>query len=185
MKTMKKSLVAGVVAMAMFSFGAHAANGGSGVVNFKGSVIDAPCGIASDSADQTIDFGQISKAHLEANGISVKKDLDIKLVNCTLAKPATGGNAQAPFKTVTVAFTGATVSGQNTELGTTGDTGTAIVVSGADGKFVDFTGTDSATSNLKEGDNTLRYSTWVKKATGGTLKEGDFAAVANFNLTYQ
>ncbi|MGT3282538.1 fimbrial protein [Yersinia enterocolitica] len=181
---MNKSLVAGVVAMAMFSFGAHAA-GGSGVVNFKGSVIDAPCGIASDSADQTIDFGQISKAHLDANGISVKKDLDIKLVNCTLAKPATGGNAQAPFKTVTVAFTGATVSGQNTELGTTGDTGTAIVVSGADGKFVDFTGTDSATSNLKEGDNTLRYSTWVKKATGGTLKEGDFAAVANFNLTYQ
>ncbi|MGT3165389.1 fimbrial protein [Yersinia enterocolitica] len=183
---MNKSLVAGVVAMAMFSFGAHAANGGSGVVNFKGSVIDAPCGIASESADQTIDFGQISKAHLDANGTSVKKDLDIKLVNCTLAKPATGGgNTPAPFKTVTVAFTGATITGQDTELGTTGDTGTAIVVSGADGKFVNFTGTNSATSNLKEGDNTLRYSTWVKKATNGTLKEGDFTAVANFNLTYQ
>ncbi|HDL7647745.1 TPA: type 1 fimbrial protein [Yersinia enterocolitica] len=179
---MKKSLVAGVVAMAMFSFGAHAANGGSGVVNFKGSVIDAPCGIASESADQTIDFGQISKAHLEANGISVKKDLDIKLVNCTLAKPA--GSTPAAFKTVTVAFTG-TTSGQNSELGTTGNTGTAIVVSGADGQLVDFTGTTSASSNLKDGDNTLRYSTWVKKATGGTLKEGDFSAVANFNLTYQ
>lgn len=183
MKTMKKSLVAGVVAMAMFSFGAHAVNGGSGVVNFKGSVIDAPCGIASESADQTIDFGQISKAHLDADGVSVKKDLDIKLVNCTLAKPA--GSTPAAFKTVTVAFTGATISGQNNELGTTGDTGTAIVVSGADGKLVDFTGTASASSNLKDGDNTLRYSTWVKKATSGTLKEGDFSAVANFNLTYQ
>lgn len=180
---MKKSLVAGAVAMAMFSFGAHA--NGSGVVNFKGSVIDAPCGIASESADQTIDFGQISKAHLDADGVSVKKDLDIKLVNCTLAKPNVGGNAQAPFKTVTVAFTGATISGQNSELGTSGDTGTAIVVSSADGKLVDFTGTASAASNLKDGDNTLRYSTWVKKATGGTLKEGDFTAVANFNLTYQ
>ncbi|MGT3245332.1 fimbrial protein [Yersinia enterocolitica] len=178
---MNKSLVAGVVAMAMFSFGAHAA-GGAGVVNFKGSVIDAPCGIASDSADQTIDFGQISKAHLEANGISVKKDLDIKLVNCTLAKPA--GSTPAAFKSVTVAFSGVT-TGTDNELGTTGDTGTAIVVSGADGQLVNFTGTASASSNLKEGDNILRYSTWVKKAANGTLKEGDFAAVANFNLTYQ
>ena len=41
------------------------------------------------------------------------------------------------------------------------------------------------TTKVKEGDNTLRYSTWVKKATGGTLKEGDFTAVANFNLAYE
>jgi major pilin subunit PapA len=178
---MKKSLVAGAVAIAMFSFGAHA--NGSGVVNFKGSVIDAPCGIASESADQTIDFGQISKAHLDANGISVKKDLDIKLVNCALAKP--NSQPASSFKTVTVAFTGTTVQGQNSELGTAGNTGTAIVVSDAGGQLVDFTGTASAASNLKDGDNTLRYSTWVKKATGGTLQEGDFTAVANFNLTYQ
>ncbi|HGD8002885.1 fimbrial protein [Escherichia coli] len=182
---MKKSLVAGVVAMAMFSFGAQA-NGGQGVVNFKGSVIDAPCGIASGSADQTIDFGQISKAALEANGTSVKQNLDIKLVNCSLAKaPAAGGAAQAPFKRVTVSFTGTTINGQNNELGTTGKTGTAIVVSDASGKSVDFTGTAGAASNLQDGDNTLRYSAWVKKATTGTLSEGDFSAVANFNLTYQ
>lgn len=175
---MKKSLVAGVVAMAMFSFGAQA--NGQGIVNFKGSVIDAPCGIASESADQTIDFGQISKAHLEADGISVQKNLDIKLVNCNLAN---GSNAA--YKTVKVAFTGTPVSGQTQELGTAGDTGTAIVVSEAGGSLVKFDGTAGDTSNLQEGDNTLRYSTWVKKATGGTLKEGDFTAVANFNLTYQ
>lgn len=178
---MKKSLVAGVVAMAMFSFGAQA--NGQGVVNFKGTVIDAPCGIASESADQTIDFGQISKAHLEADGISVKKDLDIKLVNCSLAKPNT--NPAASFKTVKVAFTGMTVAGQADELGTSGNTGTAIVVSEAGGNLVKFDGTAGDASNLKEGDTTLRYSTWVKKATNGTLNEGDFSAVANFNLTYQ
>ncbi|OQM39552.1 fimbrial protein [Citrobacter braakii] len=180
---MKKSLVAGVVAMAMFSFGAQA--NGQGVVNFKGTVIDAPCGIASESADQTIDFGQISKAHLEANGISVKKDLDIKLVNCTLAKPGAPGGNPGAFKTVQVAFTGTTVGAQKDELGTSGNTGTAIVVSEAGGKLVKFDGTAGDPSNLKEGDTTLRYSTWVKKATGGTLSEGDFSAVANFNLTYQ
>ncbi|ECW0470416.1 TPA: type 1 fimbrial protein [Salmonella enterica subsp. enterica serovar Mississippi] len=169
---MTKTIMAGAVAMALVSFGANAANQGHGVVNFKGTVINAPCGIAPESVDQSIDFGQISKTHLDANGISVKKDLNIKLVNCE------------PDKNVTVTFTGATIAGAANELGTAGDTGTAVVISGQDGKLVSFGKAGDALS-LKEGDNTLHYSSWVKKATGGTLKEGDFSAVANFNLTYQ
>ncbi|HIG9582953.1 TPA: fimbrial protein [Escherichia coli] len=168
---MIKTVMAGAVAMALVSFGANAANQGQGVVNFKGTVIDAACGIAPESADQSIDFGQISKSHLNADGISVKKNLDIKLVNCE------------PNKSVEVTFTGATIAGATTELGTAGDTGTAVVISGQDGKLVEF-GTKGAAQSLQEGDNTLRYSSWVKKATNGTVKEGDFTAVANFNLTY-
>lgn len=80
---MMKSVLGIAVAIA-FCSAANAADQGQGKVNFKGTVIDAPCRIAPESADQSIDFGQISKAHLEANGISVKKDLDIKLVNCVL-----------------------------------------------------------------------------------------------------
>ncbi|ELY3087353.1 type 1 fimbrial protein [Klebsiella aerogenes] len=175
---MIKTVMAGAVAMALVSFGANAADHGQGVVKFKGTVIDAPCGIAPESADQSIDFGQISKAHLEANGISIKKNVDIKLVNC---------NAQELTKTgsVKVAFNGTTVNGQTQELGTAGDTGTAVVISEASGKLVSFDGTAGDATKLKENDNTLRYSSWVKKATGGTLKEGDFTAVANFNLTYE
>ncbi|STE89124.1 PixA protein [Escherichia coli] len=175
---MIKTVMAGAVAMALVSFGANAANQGHGVVNFKGTVINAPCGIAPESADQSIDFGQISKAHLNANGISVKKNLDIKLVNCDAAELATTGS-------VKVSFTGTSVNGQVKELGTAGDTGTAVVVSEAGGNLVSFDGTAGAATKLQEGDNTLRYSTWVKKATGGDLKEGDFTAVANFNLTYE
>lgn len=151
---------------------AHAANQGQGVVNFKGTVIDAPCGIDPDSADQTIDFSQISKSHLDADGISVKKDLNIKLVNCE------------PNKSVKVTFSGATIASAANELGTAGDTGTAVVISGQDGKLVSF-GTEGSAQSLQEGENTLHYSSWVKKATGGTVKEGDFTAVANFNLSYQ
>ncbi|EJV7098633.1 type 1 fimbrial protein [Escherichia coli] len=173
---MIKTVMAGAVAMALVSFGANAAGNntdqGHGVVNFKGTVIDAPCGIAPESADQSIDFGQISKSHLGKDGISVKKDLNIKLVNCE------------PNKSVEVTFTGATIAGAATELGTAGDTGTAVVISGQDGKPVEF-GSKGAAQSLKEGDNTLHYSSWVKKATNGTVKEGDFTAVANFNLTYQ
>ncbi|EIQ1027780.1 type 1 fimbrial protein [Escherichia coli] len=175
---MMKSVLGVAVAIAFCSV-ANAADQGQGVINFKGTVIDAPCGIAQESADQTINFGQISKAHLNADGISVKKDLDIKLVNCDATEIGKLTNG------VKVSFTGTTINGQNQELGTTGDTGTAIVVSAVNGSLVSFDGTAGSATKVKEGDNTLRYSTWVKKATGGTLKEGDFTAVANFNLAYE
>ncbi|HFP2662013.1 TPA: fimbrial protein [Escherichia coli] len=162
---------------------AHAANQGQGVVNFKGTVIDAPCGIAPESADQTIDFGQISKSHLKNDGISVKKDLDIKLVNCDFTD-------HTAKKTVSVTFSGTPVNGHTDELGTAGDTGTAVVVSASDGSMVKFDGTTSSNATqLQDGDNTLKYTTWVKKSSaagaGTEVKEGDFTAVANFNLSYQ
>ncbi|EFL7102113.1 fimbrial protein [Escherichia coli] len=170
---MKKVVLCSIsFASFLLAFGANAANQGQDVVNFKGTVIDAPCGIDPDSADQTIDFGQISKSHLDADGISVKKDLNIKLVNCE------------PNKSVKVTFSGATIASAANELGTAGDTGTAVVISGQDGKLVSF-GTEGSAQSLQEGENTLHYSSWVKKATGGTVKEGDFTAVANFNLSYQ
>ncbi|EFB2788039.1 type 1 fimbrial protein [Escherichia coli] len=181
---MIKTVMAGAVAMALVSFGVNAApassNQGQGQVNFKGTVINAPCGIAPESADQTIDFGQISKAHLNNQGISQKKDVDIKLVNCDLSEPDGA-------KTVTITFSGSSLTGDGSELGTSGDTGTAIKMSTATGEFVKFDGATAAGKyNLKAGDNTMRYSAWVQKAsTADSVKEGDFAAAANFNLTYQ
>lgn len=186
---MIKTIMASAVAMALVSFGANAASQGQGVVNFKGTVINAPCGIAPESADQTVDFGQISKAHLKNDGVSQQQNVDIKLTNCDLTKDTTGGTDAGAWKTVTIAFSGSSPKGDTsgTELGTTGDTGTAIKISAADGSFVKFDGTTPAgTFNLKTGDNTMRYSAFVKKATGVTdVKEGEFTAVANFNLTYQ
>lgn len=177
-----KTVMAGAVAMTLVSLGANAANQnqGQGVVNFKGTVIDAPCGIAPESADQTIDFGQISKAQLTNGGTSQHKNVDIKLVNCDL---------EGAQKTVTITFSGSNVTGgqsQSDELGTSGKTGTVIKMSTAAGDFVKFDGaTPAGTYNLKAGDNTMRYSAWVQKATGkDAVTEGDFAAVANFNLTY-
>ncbi|EGF7347961.1 type 1 fimbrial protein [Escherichia coli] len=170
---MKKKLIACAIAVGMISFNASA--NGQGVVNFKGSVIDAPCSIAVDSADQTIDFGQISKAHLDANGISVKKDLDIKLLNCTTATQSS----------VAVSFSGATDSTNVDELTTAGGTGTVIVISEPGGDKVGFDNTKGNNRTLQDGDNTLRYSAWVKKANGATLTEGAFTAVANFSLSYQ
>lgn len=176
---MKLSKIAMVSALAMAAFGAQAANQGQGVVNFKGTVIDAPCGIAPESADQTIDFGQLSKAHLTNGGVSASKPLDIKLVNCVLA--------DAPAKnTVKVAFSGNTNGSTLDELGTAGSTGTAIVISQqGSATGIKFDGTPGAAAALVGETQTLHYSTWVKKATGGTVAEGEFSAVANFNMTYE
>ncbi|EEZ5762559.1 fimbrial protein [Escherichia coli] len=172
---MIKTVMAGAVAMALVSFGVNAANQGQGVVNFKGTVVDAACGIAPESADQIIDFGQISKAHLNAGGISAKKDVNIKLVNCDLGSGATAK------KSVNVTFNGTTVDGAKKILGAS-DTGAGIVMVGQDGKDVVF-GTPTAAIPLKNGDNTLHYQAWVKKA-GGSVTEGAFTAVADFTLAY-
>lgn len=176
---LSKIAMASALTMTLITFGAQAANQGQGVVNFKGTVIDAPCGIAPESADQSIDFGQLSKAHLAANGVSKSQALDIKLVNCVLKA--------APAKNlVKVAFTGTTNGANLNELGTSGNTGTAIVVSEQGSTTgVKFDGTAGKTTSLSGTSQTLHYSTWVKKATGGTVTEGDFSAVANFNLIYE
>lgn len=39
---------------------ANAADQGHGTVTFTGSIIDAPCSIAPESIDQTVNLGQIS-----------------------------------------------------------------------------------------------------------------------------
>ncbi|EKS1633022.1 type 1 fimbrial protein [Escherichia coli] len=178
-----KKIIYGMAVALSFSSAVNAATDqgygqGQGQVNFKGVVIDAPCGIDPDSADQTIDFGQISKTHLNKPGISAKKNVDIKLVNCTLEKAS---------KYVTITFSGSSL-GDGSELGTSGGTGTAIRMSTAAGELVKFDGTTAAGKyNLKDGDNTMRYSAWVEKASTNTgdVTEGEFAAVANFNLAYQ
>lgn len=167
-------LAASVAVLLASSFGAFAANQGSGVVNFKGTVIDAPCGIDPISADQSIDFGQMSKTQLAAGGTSVQEPLDIKLVNCDVSTVTKG---------VQVTFSGNTASGAATELLTAGPTNTAVVINGYNADVAFGTPTDNIV--LANGNNTLHFTSWAKQATGKAVAEGDFTAVANFNLSYQ
>ena len=184
---MIKSVIAGAVAMAVVSFGVNAAPTipqGQGKVTFNGTVVDAPCSISQKSADQSIDFGQLSKSFLEAGGVSKPMDLDIELVNCDITAFKGGNGAQKG--TVKLAFTGPIVNGHSDELDTNGGTGTAIVVQGA-GKNVVFDGSEGDANTLKDGDNVLHYTAIVKKssANNAQVTEGAFSAVATFNLSYQ
>lgn len=170
---MKKTVLGLIISFGLCS-AVNAASQGQGVINFKGIIINAPCGIAPESADQSIDFGQISKSHLNGGGISKAQNLDIKLVNCDVTNVTKG---------VALTFSGNTVNGTATELETTGQTNTAIVINGYGSDIIFGQATDNI--KLTNGDNTLRFQSWVKQAAGKTAAEGDFTAVANFNLTYE
>lgn len=75
------------------------------------------------------------------------------------------------------------MNGTATELATAGTTNTAIVINGYGNDVTFGTATDHV--RLVEGDNTLRFLSWAKQATGKAVAEGDFTAIANFNLTYE
>lgn len=188
---MIKTVMASALVVALGSFAAHAAEGedtpsqggstttaavaqGEGTVKFEGKVIDAPCSIASESQDQTIDFGQISKSHLSNGGTSEQKDVKIQLRNCDITNVTKG---------VKFTFSGNTVSGADTELATAGPTNTAIAMSGY-GAGVKF-GTATDHIQLQTGSNEILFKSWVKQAAGKAVGEGDFTAVTNFNLSYE
>nr|AAF97902.1 adhesion protein PapA [Escherichia coli] len=178
--------------MAVVSFGVNAAPTipqGQGEVTFKGTVVDAPCGIETQSAKQEIDFGQISKSFLQEGGESQPKDLNIKLVNCDITnfKKVTGGGA-AKAGRVALTFSGVSSGNNKDMLQTVGATNTAIVVVAPDGERVKFDGaTTTGPSNLVDGDNTIHFTAAAvrKDDSGNPVTEGAFSAVANFNLTYQ
>lgn len=178
---MIKSVIAGAVAMAVVSFGANAAPQGQGKVTFNGTVVDAPCGIDAQSADQSIDFGQVSKVLLNNGGTSTPKSFDIKLTDCDITNYKAGNKAG----TVSLTFSG--VQAGTDMLQTVGSTNTAILITDPHGKAVKFDGaTATGVSSLVDGDNTIHFTALVKKDTsGGDVAEGAFSAVANFNLTYQ
>lgn len=61
---LNKIMLAAVMAFGVSSL-AHAADQGHGKVTFSGSIIDAPCSIAPESLDQTVELGAISNVALK------------------------------------------------------------------------------------------------------------------------
>ena len=78
-----------LIALSVGNAAAAAKNQGHGKVSLGGTIVETPCGIASDSLDQTVDFGLISASDASQDGQSVligsRRHFTIKLVNCELA----------------------------------------------------------------------------------------------------
>lgn len=172
-----KTIMAAAVIFGMSSL-AHAADQGHGKVTFTGSIIDAPCSIAPESIDQTVELGQISNAALKDNGHSMPKNFDIKLEGCSFGQPTAKNKVQ-------VTFTGMESAAGNGLLGITGNAkGASVAITQSDGQIIKL-GKPTKEQALQDGNNTLTFAAYMQGDGASTdVVEGDFQAVADFTLAY-
>ncbi|CNH22119.1 putative mannose-resistant/Proteus-like fimbrial protein [Yersinia massiliensis] len=172
---LNKTILAAALVLGFASV-ANAADQGQGTVTFNGSIIDAPCSIASGSDSQTVELGQVSNVALMNGGKSQPKPFNIKLENCDITT----------LKTVTTTFGGGESSAVPGLLGIQGiGQGAGIAIVDGTGTVVTL-GTPNAEQTLVTGNNTLAFSAYLQgSTTSGAIIPGSFTSVANFTLAYQ
>ncbi len=172
---LNKIMLATVLAFGVSSL-ANAADQGHGKVTFTGSIIDAPCSIAPESADQTVEMGQISNVALKNGGKSAPRQFDIKLEQCDTST----------LKTVTTTFDGKASAANLDLLGIIGTaSGASIAITDMASNPIKL-GTATAPQTLNDGNNTLRFAAYLQgDGASATVVPGDFTAVADFKLAYQ
>ncbi|MBB1612936.1 MULTISPECIES: fimbrial protein [Pseudomonas] len=151
--------------------------GGSGKVNFIGSIIDAPCSLDAKSKDQTVRMDEVSNKVLANNGESSIQSFNIELRQCDISK----------MKKVKVTFGGDADLTDNTLLGIAGSAkGAGIALTNGSGAQVKL-GEASVARDLLVGDNTLAFGAFLRGTTAKdvAVTPGEFTATANFMLSYE
>lgn len=180
-------------------------DGNSGVVRFKGKVVDQTCTIATESQDQIVVLDTVSKNRFTAaNQTAMPTPFEIKLSECTV--PATNGKAakvKARFASVANVDTANNYTLKNTK---------AVAAGGADHVNIQLFNEDGTTAispmkrvttsatptapithqsddgaifkDITEANQTLRY---VAKyyATTDSVGVGDVESAVDFELTYE
>lgn len=174
---LNKTLLTAVIAFGSASM-AHAADQGHGKVTFTGSIIDAPCSIAPESIDQTVDLGQISNAALANSGQSTPRNFDIKLEDCSFGTKAAKNKVQ-------VTFSGMESVAGNGLLGITGNAkGASVAITDGTGTVIEL-GKPTKEQTLQDGNGTLTFAAYMQgDGASATITEGDFQAVTDFTLAY-
>ncbi|TQI77778.1 type 1 fimbria pilin [Serratia fonticola] len=163
---------------------AVAKNQGAGTLHMGGEIVETPCGIASDSLDQTIDFGLMSMADAAPGSqpllISSRHDFQIKLVNCTLASQIKPGFS---YRAMNVIFDGAPDNEEPELLAISGDAkGVAIELLTDDGNRLPL-GKSTADYLLVDGHNRMNFSAQLKLHPD-YARAGGFNSLVKFTLSY-
>lgn len=158
-----------------------------GTISFKGSIIDAPCSITPETADQTVNLGQISNVALKSQGKSTPKNFDIKLENCDVTT----------LKNVKATFTGAASAGNADLLGITGTAkGASIAITDGSSRVIKL-GDATQAQKIQKGNNTLAFAAYLQgdpDTAGATSSDptipavivpGEFSSIVDFTLAYQ
>lgn len=176
-----QAILAAAIALGVTSM-AQAADQGHGKVTFTGSIIDAPCSIAPDSVDQTVELGQISNVALKDGGKSTPRNFGIDLENCTFSTDDKGGLVK---NKVTVTFTGMESAANNGLLGISGTAkGASVAITDGDGQIIKL-GQANKPYSMQSGNNKLTFAAYVQGDGAETaVTEGEFQAVADFTMAY-
>ncbi|AAP95260.1 pilin protein [[Haemophilus] ducreyi] len=188
---MKKSILAALISGTISISAMAAPPAGEGVVNFKGTIVEAACSVDPSFTNQTVDLGQTAAAKLVKGGTSRPVPFTIKLVDCE-----TGGK----IKKANIAFTGNIDKKVENGLAILGQAkGAAIQITGLDGKPVKLDGSKTNV-NIQDGDNSLQFSAYLKgyptaavgrddgpgpTPTGKAIVAGEFTSLVNFTMSYE
>lgn len=160
------------------STGSWAATVTGGTINFEGTVVDAACAVSADSADQTVQMGQVRTAQLaDAGSTATSIPFSISLEDCdtsvsTTAAVTFSGVASADDSTVLAAGTGSDAA-QNVAIKIYDNSGSAVNL-----------GELSNATTLVDGGNTLPFVAKYYTPTGSATA-GDASAQATFTMTYE
>lgn len=158
---------------------------GSGVINFTGKVINAPCSIPGDGTIN-VDLGQVANKVLETgNKFSQSVQYQIALENCDLGEVTNaGGDVLFPaVSKVQVTFNGTPDSNLNELLANTGTSkGVSVRLINADGSVMKV-GDKSVDIPLVDGPNKLSFSARVE-ANGQAVETGSIISQATYALNY-
>lgn len=175
MKLNKILVAAASLTFAAGAFAANPVNQGGGDIEFKGSIIEAPCSIDYDLTDDVVQLGQVSDSLLSGGGKSHSVPFKIVLKDCN----------NATLKNVTTTF-GGTASTLNADLlGMSGNAeGASIAIVDASGALIKL-GTPSAAHILTMNENTLKFNAYLQGDATATVKPGTFSSTASYSLSYQ
>ncbi len=161
------------------------ASGNSGELHFSGQVVNSPCNIESESLNQEVPFGQLSRASLEA-GNAAEKNISIKLKECNLNEFSKDVDGKwLPVKDIKITFGGKNYVGAKKEF--LGVTGAASNI-GIQIKDFNFDEAKSVMNQIrnKQGENVLEFTALAKRVDGTTpVTEGEFSSIADFKIAYE
>ncbi len=174
---MKNNLIVAVIASASI-LSAASAFAADGQVNFKGEIIDAACTVVNNVSNPLdVTLGQVAKtAFTGAGSTASATKFTLQLKNC----PETVTSA-------TVKFDGAAVTGDNSVLALTTETGVAtgvgIQLSDASSAVLPLFTASTVYPLVSTGTNNLDFvARYV--ATSATVTAGPANSVASFTVNY-
>lgn len=175
---MKKNVIALALSTLVLAAGANAAQG-TGKVTFNGTIIDAPCSLASESEDQVVELGQVGASTLKAGGKSNPKDFEIKLENCDVTS--------LTEKKAGITFTGTNgaVDGALAITGTA--SGASVVLNNGSGGATQLKLGVEDKQTINTGNNVLLFSAYLQGNNNDAtdpVTPGQFTSIAQFNMAY-